>query len=67
MTESTILFKNWKYKDIIFKDLIDLGFPLPQYQLYDDKFYDVKAFKVGGLYAVDYGSSGNSLESKEIQ
>jgi hypothetical protein len=33
MTETSTLLDNWKLKDITFKELIDLDFPLPQFNM----------------------------------
>ena len=33
MTETSTLLDNWKFKDITFKELIDLDFPLPQFNM----------------------------------
>ena len=33
MTETSTILENWKFKDIKFKELIDLDFPLPQFNM----------------------------------
>ena len=33
MTETNTFIGNWKFKDITFKELIDLEFPLPQFNM----------------------------------
>jgi hypothetical protein len=37
MTETSTLLDNWKFKDITFKELIDLDFPLPQFNMSFEK------------------------------
>jgi hypothetical protein len=56
MTETKIFHKNWKYKDILMKDLIDFGFPLPAYSFEYKEVYSLKDFNnISGLKAVYYG------------
>ncbi len=38
MTKTNTLMQNWQHKDISFKQLIDFGFPLPQYE-YENSIY----------------------------
>ena len=49
MTQTKTLFENWDRKDIKFKELIDLGFPLPVYNFEGGKYYSVKEFNVNGM------------------
>ena len=62
MTQTKILFENWDHRDIKFKDLVDLGFPLPVYDLNGDKYYSVNDFNINGMQAVDYGSNPPDLQ-----
>ena len=46
MTETSTLIENWEYKDIRFKDLIDIGFPLPAFNFTYGVYYDVDKFNI---------------------
>ena len=59
------MLKNWDRKDIKFKELIDLGFPIPQYFLEGEKNYSTEDFNVSGLQAVTYGSNAPNLKIQE--
>ncbi len=49
MTESKILLTNWQHKDIKFKDLIDLGFQMPDYSFTWTNYYPAKNFNFDGV------------------
>lgn len=55
MSESKILFKNWQHKDIKFKDLIGLGFQLPQFTLQSRGSFPAVNFFSGEFYSFEYG------------
>jgi hypothetical protein len=40
MNESNTFLSNWEFKDITFKELIELDFPLPKWDIFiDTKVY----------------------------
>ena len=65
MSQTRTLLKNWDRKDIKFKELIDLGFPIPRYLLEGEKIYSIEDFNVSGLQAVKYGSNSPDLKIQE--
>ena len=56
MNESNKFLSNWEFKDIKFKELIDLDFPLPQYRIeINSKVYkDVSLFNENGTKAFTF-------------
>jgi hypothetical protein len=51
------LLKNWDKKDIKMKELLDYGFPLPQYEFNGKSNLSIEYFYSGGLQAVAYGKN----------
>jgi hypothetical protein len=56
MTETNTFMGNWKFKDIKLKELIDFGFPLPQFNLSIElkTYFDVTKFNEDGMQAITY-------------
>jgi hypothetical protein len=55
MTEEKVLLKNWERNQTKIKDLIDLGFAIPEYSFYREEWFPIKDFDDFGLKIVLFG------------